>query len=46
VLVFTKRRFVDADANTVSAALVVDKTHPAQFASRSDGTRDGHDCDW
>jgi hypothetical protein len=45
VLVFTKRRFVNADANTVSAAFVVDKTHPAKFATRSDGDREGHDCD-
>jgi hypothetical protein len=44
VLVFTKRRFIDADANRVSAAFVVDKTHPAKFAARS-GDRDGHDCD-
>jgi len=43
VLVFTKRRFVDADAKTVSAAFVVDKTHPAKFASRSADGR--HDCD-
>jgi hypothetical protein len=45
VLVFTKRRFVDADAKTLSAAFVVDKTHPAKFATGSDGSRDGHDCD-
>src|SRR3954470_20084490 len=32
VLVFTKRRFVDSDANTVAAAFVVDKTHPARTA--------------
>jgi hypothetical protein len=43
VLVFTKRRFVNSDANTVSAAFVVDKTHPAKFATRSDG--DHHNCD-
>jgi hypothetical protein len=41
VLVFTKRRFIDADANQVSAAFVVDKTHPA----RTSAWRDGHDCD-
>jgi hypothetical protein len=45
VLVFTKRRFIDADADTVSAAFVIDKTHPARFATRRDGDRDGHDCD-
>jgi hypothetical protein len=45
VLVFTKRRFVDSDANKVSAAFVVDKTHPAEFATRSDGDRDWHNCD-
>lgn len=45
VLVFTKRRFIDADANKVSAAFVVDKTHPARFAARTDGDGDGHDCD-
>jgi hypothetical protein len=44
VLVFTKRRFIDADANTVSAAFVVDKTNPARTAIR-DGDRDSHDCD-
>jgi hypothetical protein len=50
VLVFTKRRFVDASANTVSAAFVIDKTHPKtseQSAYRNaveDGSRDG-DCD-
>ena len=42
VLVFTKRRFIDADANKVSAAFVVDKTHPAKFAARSG---DDRDCD-
>jgi hypothetical protein len=41
VLVFTKRRFIDADANKVSAAFVVDKTHPGSAQS----TRDGGDCD-
>jgi hypothetical protein len=43
VLVFTKRRFIDADANKVSAAFVVDKTHPASTSAWRD--RDGHDCD-
>jgi hypothetical protein len=41
VLVFTKRRSVDAGANKVSAAFVVDKTHPG----RAESTRDGGDCD-
>ena len=45
VLVFTKRRFIDADANKVSAAFVVDKTHPARTSAWRDGDRDGHDCD-
>jgi hypothetical protein len=40
VLVFTKRRFVDADANNVSAAFVLDKTHPAHASAWRDG-----DCD-
>jgi hypothetical protein len=50
VLVFTKRRFVDADANTVSAAFVIDKTHPKTFdraafnRAYEDGARDGT-CD-
>jgi hypothetical protein len=38
VLVFTKRRFIDFSANRVSAAFVVDKTHPS-FARSSDGDR-------
>jgi hypothetical protein len=41
VLVFTKRRFIDFSANRISAAFVVDKTHPG-FARSSDGRRD---CD-
>src|SRR3954471_22007413 len=46
VLVFTKRRFVDSDANTVAAAFVVDKTHPARTAGTGDSRDgDGHDCD-
>jgi hypothetical protein len=50
VLVFTKRRFIDADANKVSAAFVIDKTHPKTWDSGAyrnaveDGARDG-DCD-
>ena len=50
VLVFTKRRFIDADANTVSAAFVIDKTHPKSTSSTAfrnayeDGARDGT-CD-
>ena len=45
VVVFTKRRFIDFDANKISAAFVVDKTHPG-FARSSDGFRDGdHNCD-
>jgi hypothetical protein len=50
VLVFTKRRFIDADANKVAAAFVIDKTHPKTWdrtAYRNafeDGARDG-DCD-
>jgi hypothetical protein len=46
VLVFTKRRFIDADANTVSAAFVVDKTQPGSARSTSDGGFcDHHDND-
>ena len=50
VLVFTKRRFIDADANKISAAFVIDKTHPKTWDRASyrsafeDGARDG-DCD-
>ena len=50
VLVFTKRRFINADANTVSAAFVIDKTHPKSTDASSfrsayrDGARDGN-CD-
>jgi hypothetical protein len=50
VLVFTKRRFINADANTVSAAFVIDKTHPKSTDRSSfrsayrDGVRDGN-CD-
>jgi hypothetical protein len=50
VLVFTKRRFIDADANKISAAFVIDKTHPKSWDSGAyrsafeDGARDG-DCD-
>jgi hypothetical protein len=44
VLVLTKRRFIDADANTVSAAFVIDKTNSASTtADRRDGDR--HFCD-
>src|SRR3954449_4837640 len=50
VLVFTKRRFINSDANTVSAAFVIDKTHPKTSSSAAyrDAYRDGaHDgrCD-
>src|SRR3954470_14111705 len=46
VLVFTKRRFVDSDANRVADAFVVDKTHPARTAGTDDSRDgDGHDCD-
>ena len=50
VLVFTKRRFIDATANTVSAAFVIDKTHPKTWDKAAfnrayqDGARDGN-CD-
>lgn len=50
VIVFTKRRFVDEDAKTVSAAFVIDKTRPktadksAYRDAYKDGARDG-DCD-
>jgi hypothetical protein len=50
VLVFTKRRFIDANANTVSAAFVIDKTHPKTTSTAAfrnayeDGRRDGN-CD-
>src|SRR3954469_1336874 len=50
VLVFTKRRFINANANTVSAAFVIDKTHPQSTSTASyrraynDGARDGN-CD-
>src|SRR3954463_12232762 len=50
VLVFTKRRFINSDANTVSAAFVIDKTHPKTSSSAgfrdayNDGSRDGN-CD-
>ena len=47
VLVFTKRRLIDADANKISAAFVIDKTHPKTWDRASyrsafeDGARDG-----
>jgi hypothetical protein len=41
VLIFTKRRFIDANSNNVSAAFVVDKSHPGTARS----TRDGGFCD-
>src|SRR3954453_16141465 len=46
VLVFTKRRFIDSDANKISAAFVADKTHPRSSAAFRSGDRDGdgHDC--
>ena len=50
VLVFTKRRFVNSDANTVSAAFVIDKTNPKTTSSAAyrdayrDGSHDGR-CD-
>jgi hypothetical protein len=44
VLVITKRRYIDGDANTVSAAFVIDKTNSASTtAARRDG--DTHFCD-
>jgi hypothetical protein len=45
VLVFTKRRLIDSDTNKVSAAFVVDKTHPKSTSAFRSGDRDGHDCD-
>lgn len=46
VIVVTKRRFVDADHNAVSAAKVFDKTHPGPARTRaSAGDGDGHHCD-
>src|SRR4051794_25251117 len=48
VLVFTKRRFINSDANSVSAAFVIDKTHPKTTSSAAyrdanhDGGRDGN----
>jgi hypothetical protein len=45
VLVKTKRRFIDADANKVTASWVLDKSNSSSGAFRSaDGTRDGT-CD-
>src|SRR3954447_3996281 len=50
VLAFTKRRFINSDTNTVSAAFVIDKTHPKSTSSTAyrnaynDGDRDGR-CD-
>jgi hypothetical protein len=45
--VFTKRRFVNTDANTVAAAFVVDKTSfgGSREASDRDGSGDWHHCD-
>ena len=45
VIVFTKRRFINFDALTISKAKVWDKTNSGSAAFRS-GTQDGdHHCD-